>query len=365
MTPASALPFNMLASLRAAGIDLAPLASAAGLSVEQLRTPLTAQQADRFFTVVYERVADPAIGLAVGMQPMRPELFGVVGFSAMTCRDFGAALARIARYNALVSACQLEILEDDAEAAVRMRYDGPPRPYSRCRLDVQMGTLLNFGRLFTDRRIVPLRLTLAGAPPPYHARYAELFGCPALFEQPHDAIVFRRSDLALPLVSANPEVAALFEDAAERDLDAWRAPADTVAAVRAALRQLLHGDLPSIGRVAGVLCMSERTLQRRLSKAGVAFSVLLDDVRLEMARRYLAAGRASLTEIAYLLGFADPNSFFRSFKRWTGRTPADWRLAVRAAEAVAPQPENGRAGGVPASYRTASNNCDSTFQPGP
>jgi AraC-like DNA-binding protein len=52
---------------------------------------------------------------------------------------------------------------------------------------------------------------------------------------------------------------------------------------------------------------------------------LLDEVRLEMARHHLAAGRASLTEIAYLLGFVDPNSFFRSFKRWTGQTPDMYR----------------------------------------
>ncbi|MDM0014415.1 AraC family transcriptional regulator [Variovorax sp. J22P168] len=325
MTTTSALPFNMLDGIRKSGIDLAVLARKAGLSLNDLRTPLSAEQADRFFVVAYEQAADPSIGLALGLQPMRPELFGVVGFSAMTSGNFGAALARIARYNALVSACELDIVLTADEAAVRVRYDGPDRPYSRCRMDIQMGTLLNFGRLFTEQQIVPLRLSLKGDAPPYHARYAEMFGCPALFDQAHDAIVFRRSDLALPLVSANPAVSALFEDAAERDLVTHHMRHDTAHAVRDALRQLLHGDLPSIEQVAGALCVSERTLQRRLAREGLQFSALLDEVRLEMARRYLAAGRASLTEIAYLLGFVDPNSFFRSFKRWTGKTPADWR----------------------------------------
>lgn len=348
MTPTAALPFNMLAGIQKAGIDLAALAVQAGLSPEALRKPLSAEQADRFFTVAYERIGDPAVGLALGMQPMRPELFGVVGFSAMTCSSFGAALARIARYNALVSACELDIVPDADEAAVRVRYGGPGRPYSRCRMDVQMGTLLNFGRLFTEREITPVRLTLIGEPPPYHARYAEVFSCPVLFGQPHDSIVFRRSDLDLPLVSANPRVAALFEDAAERDLVAHRSPRDTAQTVREALRQLLHGDVPSIAQVAGALFVSERTLQRRLAREGVQFSTLLDEARLEMARRYLAAGRASLTEIAYLLGFVDPNSFFRSFKRWTGKTPADYRLGngVEPAKTTPRAPES-----APAPYR--------------
>ncbi|MEJ8856649.1 AraC family transcriptional regulator [Variovorax robiniae] len=315
---------NILHGLQKAGIDLAEVAARAHLAVEDLKKPLSDEQADRFLTVAYETIGDPAAGLALGMQ-MRPELFGVVGFSAMTCPDLGTALARIVRYTALVSACDVEFMQDAGEAEIRMHYSGPQRPYSRCRMDIQMGALLSFGRLFTEQPITPVRLTLRGERPPYHARYPEVFSCPALFEQPHDAIVLRRADLDLPLVSANPQVTALFDDAAERELLARRLPRDMTKAVRDALREMLRGELPTIEQVASKLCVSERTLQRRLAREGAQFTALLDDVRLEMARHHLAAGRASLTEIAYLLGFVDPNSFFRSFKRWTGQTPDVYR----------------------------------------
>jgi AraC-like DNA-binding protein len=258
---------------------------------------------------------------------MRSELFGVVGFSGMLSSNFGAALARISRYNALVSACQIDLHPSADECEVRIRYDGPLRPYSRARLDIQMGTLLIFGRTFTERRIVPLRVTLKEQPS-YHALYAGAFGCAALFDQPHDAIVFRRADIDLPLVSANQRVAAMFEDAAERDLQTYESAGNgTAAAVREILEQQLHGDVPDIESVSRALFLSARTLQRRLADEGVRFSTLLDEVRLDMAQRYLSAGRATLTEIAYLLGFSEPNSFFRSFKRWTGKTPADFRQA--------------------------------------
>ncbi|WP_213954071.1 MULTISPECIES: AraC family transcriptional regulator [unclassified Variovorax] len=315
---------NILHGLQKAGIDLAEAAASAHLTVEDLKKSLGEEQADRFFTAAYESLGDPAAGLAIGMQ-MRPELFGVVGFSVMTCPNFGAALARIVRYTALASACNVELVQDAREIEVRMHCAGPQRSYSRCRMDIQMGALLSFGRLFTGQPITPLRLALRGEHPPYHARYAEVFSCPALFEQPHDAIVFRRADLDLPLVGANPQVTALFDDAAERDLLAWRMPRSMTKAVRDALREMLRGELPTIEQVASRLCVSERTLQRRLAREGAQFTALLDEVRLEMARHHLAAGRASLTEIAYLLGFVDPNSFFRSFKRWTGQTPDVYR----------------------------------------
>lgn len=321
------LPFNMLDSLQKAGMNLDEVAVLAGLEPDDLRKPLTSEQADRVFVAMYEKAGNPAAGLVVGLQPMRPELFGVVGFAGMLSANFGAALARIARYNALVSACQIDLHSGADEVDVRIRYDGPLRPYSRTRLDIQMGTLLVFGRTFTERPITPVRVTLKERPS-YHALYADAFGCPALFDQPHDAVVLRSADLDLPLVSANQRVAAMFEDAAERDLQTYEAArSGTAAAVREILERQLHGDVPDIESVSRDLSLSARTLQRRLAMEGVHFSTLLDEVRLKMAQRYLSAGRATLTEIAYLLGFSEPNSFFRSFKRWTGKTPADFKQA--------------------------------------
>jgi len=315
----------MLDGLQKAGIDLNQLAARAGLALEDLRKPLSPQQADRLFIVALEMAPDPAAGISLGLQPMRAELFGVVGFAGMTSPTFEAGLQRIARYNALVSACTIEIHARPGESEYRVSHGGPRRPYSRTRLDIQMGTLLSFGRTFTESSIVPLRVTLTERPH-YHARYAECFGCPALFDQPHDAIVFGRADLDRPLVSANPHMAALFEDAAERDLRAHgSAQGSTARQVREFLQRRLHATVPDVEATARALSLSSRTLQRRLAEEGVRFTRLVDEARMELAQRHLLGGRTSLTEIAHLLGFSEPNSFFRFFKRWTGKTPADFR----------------------------------------
>src|SRR4051812_32507318 len=126
--PPAHLPFNMLEGLRKAGIDLAAMAERAGLAAEDLKKPLSVEQADRVFVAAYEMSQDPAAGLALGLQSLRAELFGVVGFSGMSSPDFGTALRRIARYNALVSACQIDIRAGVEECEIRIRYDGPVRP---------------------------------------------------------------------------------------------------------------------------------------------------------------------------------------------------------------------------------------------
>lgn len=317
----------MLDGFQKVGIDLDELATRAGLTPQDLRKRMTPQQADRLFVVALEMAPDPAAGIALGLQPMRAELFGVVGFAGMTSPDFQTALRRIARYNALVSACTIAIHARADESEYRVSHDGPRRPYSRTRLDIQMGTLLSFGRTFAELAIAPLRVTLTERPH-YHARYAESFGCPALFDQPHDAIVFGRADLNRPLVSANPHMALLFEEAAERDLRAHGSTqGSTARQVREFLKGQLHASVPDVEAAARALALSSRTLQRRLAEEGVRFTRLVDEARMELAQRYLLGGQTNLTEIAHLLGFSEPNSFFRFFKRWTGTTPASFRRA--------------------------------------
>jgi len=71
--------------------------------------------------------------------------------------------------------------------------------------------------------------------------------------------------------------------------------------------------------------MSERSLQRRLADEGQTFDALLDELRHELALRYLADKTLAIAEVAFLLGYSEPSAFHRAFKRWTGKTPTQAR----------------------------------------
>ncbi|MCB1843820.1 MAG: helix-turn-helix transcriptional regulator, partial [Halioglobus sp.] len=79
--------------------------------------------------------------------------------------------------------------------------------------------------------------------------------------------------------------------------------------------------------LASALHLSRRTLQRRLRQQGTSYQSLLRDTRLALAHRYLCDEQRSVLEVAYLLGFSDPSTFSRAFKRWTGLAPAEYRRA--------------------------------------
>jgi AraC-like DNA-binding protein len=75
--------------------------------------------------------------------------------------------------------------------------------------------------------------------------------------------------------------------------------------------------------------MSVRTLHRSLAAEGTTYRELLDQLRCDLATRHLADDRISIAEIAFLLGFSEISAFHRAFRRWTDRTPAEFRAEPR------------------------------------
>ncbi|HEU4618300.1 MAG TPA: helix-turn-helix transcriptional regulator, partial [Gammaproteobacteria bacterium] len=115
---------------------------------------------------------------------------------------------------------------------------------------------------------------------------------------------------------------------AVREVDAGVAPArDFVDSLRVLLKTYLAEGSPTIKLVADLADTSVRTLQRRLARAGVSYSDLLDDVRLEAASRLLTDGANDVIDIAYELGYGEASSFSRAFRRLAGLSPRQYRRA--------------------------------------
>lgn len=85
--------------------------------------------------------------------------------------------------------------------------------------------------------------------------------------------------------------------------------------------------IPSLAVIAGELCMSQRTLIRKLASQRSAYKTILEQTRLEYAKMLLTQTYFTAAEIAYKLGYVEPANFGRAFRRWTGKTPGNWRRA--------------------------------------
>jgi AraC-like DNA-binding protein len=99
----------------------------------------------------------------------------------------------------------------------------------------------------------------------------------------------------------------------------------TVTKYHRLILDLLASGHPTIQRAARVLGIPVRTLQRRLSNAGLTYSELADEARFKAACRMLEDPHIRVADIAASLSFADPSNFSRAFLRWSGVSPSKYR----------------------------------------
>lgn len=85
--------------------------------------------------------------------------------------------------------------------------------------------------------------------------------------------------------------------------------------------------MPSLASIAAELAMSERSVQRSLSEESTSYREIVDEVRKGLALSHLSRPGSTATDVAFLLGFSEPSAFTRAFRRWTGASPSQYKLA--------------------------------------
>ena len=270
-----------------------------------------------------EMSADPAIGLKFGAEP-RLERYHPTAIAAVCSRSFRDALQRMARYKQLTCPEEIRVHTARDEASVEFFYLEAEDVQPDVLVDMCLSWILSIARRGADGQVTPLRLELTR-----HVQNRELlethFGCRMRFKAGRNALVFRSSDLDRPFVTHNEDLLAAIGAQLETELQARKTSADVGEQVKHTLKRSLAGKRPTLQHIARELGMSARTLQRRLTDAGITFQQLVEDTRRELARHYLKQSTVELNEAAYLLGYEDANSFFRAFHLWEGTSPGDWR----------------------------------------
>jgi AraC-like DNA-binding protein len=170
------------------------------------------------------------------------------------------------------------------------------------------------------------------AAPSYASFAAELYGCRVRYDASWAGFTLPSRVLDAPLRAADPLALREAVLICERELERISTLETYAGRVRRLLLSHPNG-FPSLEATARMLHMTPRTLHRRLVEEGTSFRELLEAERRQLAREHIKAGRFTLQEIAYRLGYTDFANFRRAFKRWEGSSPAAFRDAVSSYEA--------------------------------
>ncbi|HJV54130.1 MAG TPA: AraC family transcriptional regulator [Noviherbaspirillum sp.] len=311
------------------GVDLDPRAlfKEAGLDIDELShsdARFEPEKISVLWELAAERSGNPDIGLAMP-QVAKPASFDAVAYVMMSCPNLLAGLERLLRYLRIVSdAADIGMREEEQGYCMTVELYGGGRPVPQPRIDFVLLTIVNFCRWLTGRDMHPLAVDFPRPAPDNLQSYQAAFQCPCHFNAPTHQLHFSRADLTAPLPTSNPVLAELHDRFAGEHLHRLDNARTSYKARELIIRQLPDGE-PLRGDIAKALCMSERTLQRRLHDEQTSFHQLVDDTRRELARDYLGQADLTLAQIAYLLGFADQSNFFRACKRWFDMSPGEYR----------------------------------------
>ena len=250
---------------------------------------------------------------------------GIFGYALMTSETLADAVSLLLRYNQVFWPSITINLESQG-SSVDLTARGPHLPtyLERFYLDTFFAAVATNLRILTGIERVPFRLKLDYGSVVDKSNYYAVFGPSVEFKADRSVMTFDEQTLLTPISSSNPFAQDIFQ----RECDRIIASDNHLGLVSERVKQILIGanlDFPSTAEVANKLHMSESTLQRRLAKEGCKFQQLLDQVRYRLAMEYLQGTHLPVTEVALLLGYSSAANFRRSFKRWSGVTPADIR----------------------------------------
>lgn len=166
-----------------------------------------------------------------------------------------------------------------------------------------------------------LAVNLAYPAPVHAAEYDRVFRAPVLFNADWNAMQVDEAWLTHRVAIAPRYVFGILSQHAQAMLERLESSRSFRGRVEMALLPVLHTGSAGLDAVAATLGLGRRTLSRRLAAEGVTFEQVLDELRHALSLHYLAEGKVSITETAYLVGFSDPSAFSRAYKRWTGTSP--------------------------------------------
>jgi AraC-like DNA-binding protein len=322
----------ILADLGVSGADVLRRAGLPGDLLGRGRVTLSQAEYFRLWRGLEEEVADPTLPLRIGAA-IKGETFDPPIFAALCSPDLGTALDRIARYKALTCPMKLDVQIRRQGTTLGLAWLDATEPPPTSLVATELVFFVALARLATRARIHPLAVVSPVALEPANA-FAAWFGVtPRRGRRPE--LTFSAADARRPFLTANEGMWRSFEPELQRRLAELDAGASTAERVRAALLELLPSGAASIDAVAARLGASARTLQRRLRDEGHSFAAVLAQTRTELAHHYLGSTALSAAEISFLLGFGDPNSFYRAFQTWTGTTPENARRLRSGARALA------------------------------
>jgi AraC-like DNA-binding protein len=316
--------------VRAAGLNLQSVLAQVGITSRQIDNPderLPAGRQIAFINRAAAALKDDVLGFRLA-QSIDCRQLGLLYYVFASSATLGDAIGRCARYSRVANEAVVLRVVENSPLTIRLEYAGVARHTDVQQMEFIIAILLRMCRHATGRQLMPERISMVHVRATIPPELSKFFGDRIEFGRGFDEVVLPSGAADLGLVNADPYLNKIIL----ANCEAFLAQRLTnVGPFRIRVENTIASLLPHASAraatVAQALGMSERTMERKLAREGSSFNEILQQLKLEMAIRYVEDRALPISRIAWLLGFEQVSSFNHAFKRWTGKSPRRMRYA--------------------------------------
>ncbi|WP_454752744.1 AraC family transcriptional regulator [Cupriavidus necator] len=329
---------HILLGARRLGLDIDALLRRAGISPALLASPsarVTQGQYAALIRTLRRVTRDELWGLLD--RPVTPGVFAQVCGNLVHCATLEDAIRtgmRLYRLHVDAFAPRLHLSADGQTATVELH---PRVPASACRSFAESTFVFHAYALVSwlVAQHIPLRrVDLSAAPSQGGTDTERVFKAAVHYGQPVTALHFDAACLRLPVMRDATSLREFLRETPRNLLIRYRDNCCLAERIRQHLRSHLDDELPSLEQMAKLLRLTPQTLRRRLRDQGRGYQSIKDSLRRDVAIGMLERPGMTLQDVALRLGFSEPSTFHRAFKKWTGVAPGEYRLRGMRGEGV-------------------------------
>ena len=255
--------------------------------------------------------------------------YGVLDYMVMTSASPKEALVRSSKFFGVFNTAFLLSLEPYKNAVCFELFHphdpkGLPRPYIEY---IFLNYLVRL-KMATRALFRPMEVQVTYGRPVSVRDYDAAFGAPVRFRQTANRVIFAACTMEMRHPCTDPELCELFECYAQKKMQDSDTAQNGMPEIGKVLAQNLERGKATLPATARQLGKSRRSLQRDIAASGRTFRDVLDSVRQQRATDLLRNQNLPISEIAMKLNFSASSAFNHAFRRWTGRSPQDYRRTL-------------------------------------
>lgn len=279
---------------------------------------------------IIDKYLEPGFSIRVGQQMVLDD-YDVLGLAWKTCLSPRDMFKRCERFFILMTDTQLYKVKDEGETGSITIYRDASRRGIEISNESSVVATLTVIQKITGRKIRPINVTFTHSEPEDTGIYEDYFSCYVQFGQKYNRLVFKSEDLDTRSLMADRSINQFMIDRLQEKADGLEVNANKlIKDARNLIKDALPSGIPFAAEIGKQMGMSTRTLSRRLSKKGTTYRQLVQNTQQQISTDLLRNTSQTVSEIAFQAGFSEQSAFNRAFKRWTGKSPLEYRNSSRS-----------------------------------